>query len=111
MDTILHICRADHWREAQKLGEYRADSLATEGFIHCSTLEQVARTANHFYSGQTDLVLLVIDAGRVSAELRYETSDGDLFPHLYGPLDLDAVAEACPFAPAADSKFEQPKPN
>ncbi len=109
MNIILHICRAGDWREAQELGEYRADSLATEGFIHCSTLEQVAKTANRFYAGQMDLVLLVIDADRVPAELKYEAADGDLFPHLYGPLNLDAVAEARSFAPAAGGKFEPPE--
>ena len=109
MNIILHICRAEDWRGAQKLSEYRADSLAAEGFIHCSTPEQVAKTANRFYAGQADLVLLVVDADRVLAELRYEAADGNLFPHLYGPLNLDAVAEVRSFAPAADGIFEQPE--
>jgi uncharacterized protein (DUF952 family) len=108
MTIILHICSAQTWNEARRRGEYRADSLSTEGFIHCSTLEQVAKTANRFYAGQTGLVLLVIEAERVLAAIRYEAADADLFPHVYGPINLDAVLEVQPFSPAADGTFEPP---
>jgi uncharacterized protein (DUF952 family) len=108
MTILLHICSAQAWSEARRRGEYRADSLDTEGFIHCSTLEQVAKTANRFYAGQTDLVLLVIAAERVLAAIRYEAADADLFPHVYGPINLDAVLEVQSFSPAADGTFEPP---
>lgn len=108
MTKILHICQTDEWREAQRRGEYRAGSLETEGFIHCSTPAQVVRTANRFYAGQTDLVLLEIDAERVPAAVRYEAADGDWFPHIYGPLPLDAVTQARAFSPAADGTFAAP---
>lgn len=108
---ILHITTRADWETAQALGEYRADSLETEGFIHCSTPEQVLGPANSFYHGQTDLVLLIIDPARLSAELVYEDShqSGQAFPHIYGPLNFDAVTSAVPFPPLADGSFELPQ--
>ena len=65
--------------------------------------------ANARYKGRTDLVLLVLDPARVNAEIRYEESEpGQRFPHLYGPLNLDAVIAAVPFLPAPDGTFALP---
>ena len=91
---IFHITTRDAWDEAARSGSYRADTLATEGFIHCSEAHQVAEVANVRFSGRDDLVLLWIDPERVRAEIKYEdASDGSgTFPHIYGPLDIDAVA-------------------
>lgn len=107
---ILHITHRSDWETAQAAGEYRADSLAAEGFIHCSTVEQVLGPANEFYRGKDDLVLLVIDPARLAAELVYEDSYhiGTAFPHIYGPLNLDAVTSVVPFPPLADGTFELP---
>jgi len=99
MDTLLHICARSDWEKARERGEYRAASLASEGFIHLSTPDQVAATGRRFYRGQTGLVLLVVDTGRALPEVRYEAADGALFPHLYGPLPLDAVVEIRDFEP------------
>jgi uncharacterized protein (DUF952 family) len=109
MTTLFHITTHEAWRQALIEGVYRADSLETEGFIHCSTIHQVVRTANRFYAGQTDLVLLVIDANRLDAELIYEESEpGERFPHLYGPLDLDAVSQSLPFQADPSGLFALP---
>lgn len=107
---ILHITHRPDWEAAQATGEYRADSLAAEGFIHCSTVEQVLGPANEFYRSQDDLVLLVIDPARLAAELVYEDSyqTGTAFPHIYGPLNLDAVTDVVPFPPRPDGTFELP---
>ncbi len=107
---ILHIALADEWDAARALGQYRADSLATEGFIHCSTAAQVLIPANERFHGRTDLLLLVIDPARLAAELVYEDcyETGQAFPHLYGPLNLDAVLRAMPFPPSADGSFVLP---
>ena len=111
MSTILfHIARRMDWQQAQASGSYRPESLASEGFIHCSTPAQLVATANRFFRGQTDLVLLAIARGRVTAEVRddFVTVENQTFPHIWGPLNLDAVVRARPFAPNADGNYELP---
>jgi uncharacterized protein (DUF952 family) len=104
---------------AQKSGEYRAHSLQNEGFIHCSTPQQIVQVADSFYSGRHGLVLLVIDPQRLRPDLRWEPPahpnpqadlppSEELFPHLYGPLNLDAVVKVLDFEPKADGKFSLP---
>lgn len=108
MDTLFHICDRADWREAQGSGEYRAASLDGEGFIHCSTAGQAAATADRFYRGRRGLVLLVIDPARVRPPVRYEAAGGSLFPHVYGPLNLDAVVDVRGFEPGEDGTFPPP---
>ncbi|MGQ9927271.1 MAG: DUF952 domain-containing protein [Chloroflexaceae bacterium] len=106
---IYHITRNAAWTAARAAGSYAADSLATEGFIHFSTRDQVLRVANTLFHGQTGLVLLVVDPARLSAPLRYEEAHpGEYFPHLYGPLNLDAVVAMYPFSPQPDGSFHWP---
>ncbi|MDX2230275.1 MAG: DUF952 domain-containing protein [Leptolyngbyaceae cyanobacterium bins.349] len=107
---IFHITNRADWQQAQTLGAYQADSLATEGFIHCSQAEQVTWVANQFYRGLPDLVLLCIDPAKLTAELQYDQIEtGDRFPHLYGALNLDAVVEVLAFPPQADGTFQWPQ--
>jgi uncharacterized protein (DUF952 family) len=91
---IFHITTREAWDEAARAGEYRGDTLESEGFIHCSEQHQVAGVANAVFAGREDLVLLQIDPSQVRAEIRYEDApDGaGRFPHIYGPLNADAVA-------------------
>lgn len=116
--VIYHIATRADWEHALASGEYTRSTadrtLAEEGFIHASQASQVARTANKFYrAAPGDLVLLVIDEGRLRAEVRYEDVSGaggeggaELpFPHIYGPLNTDAVLEALPFAAGPDGTF------
>ncbi len=92
MTTIFHITSRNAWAEAKLLGSYSSDTLTTEGFTHCSTADQVQRSARKFFKGKTDLVLLHITQANVHPEVRYEAAgSGELFPHIYGPLNLDAV--------------------
>ena len=102
---IVHIVEKKVWEQAQQAGEYRAASLATEGFIHSSRPEQVLRVANRFYRGIPDLLLLWIDPQRLLAPLRFEASDGEIFPHIYGALNLDSVIRVCELAPDADGVY------
>ncbi|MBA3542154.1 MAG: DUF952 domain-containing protein [Deltaproteobacteria bacterium] len=88
---LFHILTRGAWEAAQQRGEYGAASLETEGFIHLSTARQWLATANRFYRGQPDLVLLGLEPDRLHAPVRYEAADGDEFPHLYGPVNLEAV--------------------
>ena len=108
--TILHICTEDAWLAAQEAGTYRAASLDTEGFIHCSTPAQVVGSANRYYAGQSGVVLLSIDPHKLTSPLKYErASSGDTFPHIYGPLNVDAVVEVVPFPCDADGAFTLPQ--
>lgn len=107
---IVHFCPRETWSAAQAIGEYRADSLPTEGFVHCSAPEQVHLPANAIARGRTDLVLLEIQADRLSAPVRWEPADpGDpasmRFPHVYGPIPVDAVVEVHDFPPGSDGTF------
>jgi uncharacterized protein (DUF952 family) len=102
---IVHICEKTAWEEAQVAGEYHPRSLDTEGFIHASLPEQVLRVANRFYAGQNGLLLLWIDPQRVRAPVRYEPADGELFPHIYGALNLDAVEATQLFPCDSDGLF------
>jgi uncharacterized protein (DUF952 family) len=108
---IFHITSRRQWEEAQAAGEYRGDTLDGEGFIHSSQRDQVVRVANALFRGRRDLVLLCIDPVRVQPEIRYEPGgphSAEQFPHLYGPLNLDAVVEVLPFAPEPDGTFRLP---
>jgi uncharacterized protein (DUF952 family) len=107
---IVHICERAAWVQAQKSGEYRPASLAMEGFIHASQPAQVLEVANRFYLEKQDLLLLWIDPQRLRPELRYEPADGDLFPHIYGALNLVAVVAVDSFPPDADGVFRQLPP-
>jgi uncharacterized protein (DUF952 family) len=113
MKTILHITTRAAWQSAKLGGVYEPPSLATEGFIHCSTADQVVATANAFFRGAQDLVLLVIDEASATAHVRYEpAADGrtdGLFPHLYGALNLDAVVRVVEFPSNSDGSFSLPQ--
>ncbi len=90
--ALFHLVARSTWQEARARGEYRA-ALERDGFIHLSTERQWPGARRRFFAGATDLVLLVIDEARLTAPVRFERVDGDEFPHLYGPLNLDAVTE------------------
>ncbi|NNJ11208.1 DUF952 domain-containing protein [Chloroflexales bacterium ZM16-3] len=106
---IYHIAAQADWQAAQAAGQYTADSLAAEGFIHCSTRAQVIGTAARFFAGRRDLLLLEIETARLTSELRYEEGEpGVLFPHVYGSINLDAVVAAYSFAPGPDGAFAMP---
>lgn len=106
---IYHITSHDRWEAAHHEGQYLADSLETEGFIHCSTADQVERSLNRFYAGQEEVLLLRIDPERLTSELKYEPAHGEDFPHIYGPLNHDAVS-AVELVRADDSgRFHYPQ--
>jgi uncharacterized protein (DUF952 family) len=117
---IYHITTRAAWEAAQHSGFYTADSLAQEGFIHASTVHQVLRVADAFYRHVPDCVLLCIDPARLTAPLRLEppihpqpeaplpTAAQELFPHLYGRLNVEAVTQVLPFAPGADGRYTLP---
>jgi glutathione S-transferase len=87
-------------------------SLAEVGFVHCGFEEQVARVANTLFRGVPRLVVLRIAIDRLNAEVRCESlqSGTEVFPHIYGPLNLDAVVAVMPLRPSADGIFTFPLP-
>ena len=112
MSLIYHIATAADWERARRDGEYSTSTigktLADEGFLHASQASQVADVANRYYQDiADDLLVLVIDPDRVRARIRYENVPGaDLpYPHIYGPLNPDAVVAARPLIPAPDGTF------
>ncbi len=105
MPVILHIAREADWARAKEAGVYAPESLAREGFVHASFLEQVLAVANALFRGERNLVLLVIDPERLDAPLLVEGG----YPHIYGPVKLDAVVAALPFPPGPDGRFGWPE--
>ena len=93
MATIYKICRASEWDEAVRSGAFRGSAVdVRDGYIHFSTAVQVAETAAKHFAGQTDLVLVAVDADRLGDKLTWEPSRGGaLFPHLYAELPVDAA--------------------
>jgi uncharacterized protein (DUF952 family) len=108
MPRIFHITTGAAWDAAKRAGRYTADSLETEGFIHCSHADQVAWVANTRFRGRTDLVLLHVDEAAVGAEVRRENLEGGstLFPHVYGPLPVSAVMDVTRLVPSPDGTFD-----
>jgi uncharacterized protein (DUF952 family) len=90
---IYHVVIATDWQKAVQQGFYEAASLASEGFIHTSKAEQVKGVLERYYKDQSNLLLLHIDETKLSATLKYELapSVNELFPHIYGRLNIDAV--------------------
>jgi uncharacterized protein (DUF952 family)/L-amino acid N-acyltransferase YncA len=90
---FYHIVDQSSWLQALKVGVYEHPSLSLEGFIHGSERSQVLATANRYFQGQRNLLVLEIDASRLKAPFRFENTSGgtELFPHVYGPINLDAV--------------------
>lgn len=98
MELIYKIAPASLWREAQEKGRFEGAPVdLADGFIHFSTRDQVAETAAKWFHGQADLMLIGVDSKKLGEALHFEPSRGGaLFPHLYGPLPLDAVVFATP---------------
>lgn len=109
--TIYKISPASAWREAERQGFYKgsADDLR-DGFIHFSTAAQVAETARKHYFGQTGLFLIAVDADALGDALRWERSRNDeLFPHLYGELDIGAVTAILDLRARSDGYHDIPE--
>jgi uncharacterized protein (DUF952 family) len=108
MSVMFHITTPEAWQQAQATGAYTADSLASEGFIHCSDPHQVAWVANTRFRGRADLLVLHVREEAVDAAVRRENLEGGawLFPHVYGPIAVGAVVAVTPLSPAADGSFD-----
>lgn len=96
MPIIYHVTTAAEWQAAKASGMYTSPSLQAEGFIHCSSGDaQVAGVLQRYFANKTDLVKLVIDTDKLASRFIYEwsPSTADTFPHIYGPINVDAVIQ------------------
>lgn len=95
MQIIYHITTKKEWENALENGFYEAKSLAIEGFIHCSTIDQVNGVLERYFKDATDIIKLTIDISKLTHKLVFELapSINEVFPHIYGILNLDAVIE------------------
>ena len=89
---LFHVAENDAWLAGEAAGRYSPASLEAEGFVHLSTAAQVHETIRRHFAGKWGLVLLTVDPERLTSELKWEEGEpGELFPHVYGPIDVDAV--------------------
>src|ERR1700730_5361626 len=95
MPIIYHITTKREWEAAKPNGKYEASSLKEEGFIHCSEERQIPGVLERFFLTKTDLVKLVINTDKLTSQLIYDWSPSleDTFPHIYGPINVEAVTE------------------
>jgi len=107
---IFHIAYKKNWNDSLETGEYITESLDKEGFIHCSPLEKIEESANKFFKGQIDLVILCIDESKVTSNIVWEDlyNTNFKFPHLYGKLNVDAVLRAIDLEPDESGRFNLP---
>lgn len=111
MTMIYHMCRAEEWAAAVAAGSYAGSSQdRADGFIHFSTRDQIVESARKHRAGQDGLLLVAVEADRLGDRLRWEPSrGGDLFPHLYGPLDPAESASICPLPLGPDGRHVFPE--
>jgi uncharacterized protein (DUF952 family) len=105
---IYHFCPRADWAAAE--GVYTAESLESQGFIHCSPLDHVHVSATMRARGRDDLVVLEIDEARLPAPAVWEDGDppdpdGRQFPHVYGPIPVSAVVRVHDLRPGPDGSF------
>ncbi len=93
--VIFHLTPLQAWEHAQDAGFYEAPSLQEEGFIHCSTEEQVEQVLQRHFKTHENLVKLIIDPSRLTSKLQYDYNEklNQSFPHIYGPLNIEAVTQ------------------
>lgn len=103
--TIYHLAFRADWENGLAAGEYRAPSLADEGFIHASADEaQMLRVAARLFTGRDDLLALDVDTERLPADspiIREPARSGEIYPHVYGPINPDAVLRVRALVPDA----------
>lgn len=106
-NILYHMLPAEDWAQAQVAGSYEAESLHSEGFIHCSgTPEVVVQVANRLYRRLPGAwLVLLLDEAAIAAPVRWDAVEDTHFPHIYGALNLDAVKQVIPFPRDAEGNF------
>lgn len=92
---VYHIVLPETWESAKNGSSYSADSLETEGFIHCSYDHQLDEVIERYYADAKELVILKVEIGKLTSKLVSEPSTGgEIYPHIYGPINKEAVADS-----------------
>lgn len=108
MRQIYHLIPKADWAKANQAA-YEAPSLATEGFIHCCNRDQIGRVANLYYAQDPELLLLCINADRLSAPVRDEDPGiGQRFPHVYGLINREAIVSIAPMQRGPEGRWVVP---
>jgi uncharacterized protein (DUF952 family) len=107
-DLLFHITTKDDWKQYNNSGSYEPESLDSNGFIHFSTGEQVETAANTFFGDKDEILLLVIDATTLHEDIKYEKDEdtGEKFPHLYSPLNTNAIIDKITIKAEKDGTFD-----
>ncbi|WDE13143.1 DUF952 domain-containing protein [Thalassomonas haliotis] len=105
-DYIYLLSSKAEYQQAQHNGELTRDSLAEEGFIHASPKHQLSRIANKYHTTTIEPLVMVVDKSRITNEVKWEPATGGLYPHIYGPLNMDAVIRTVPIALSASGNFD-----
>lgn len=91
---IYHVTTLSWWSKFRSTDSYESENLRREGFIHCATREQVQGVLERYFAGQKKLLLLHINTEQLKSELKYEVAtNGEEFPHVYGPINRDAIVK------------------
>jgi uncharacterized protein (DUF952 family) len=98
MALIFHVTTSDAWNEALVKGSYRHPSLEKEGFIHCCEERQLPGVLERYFAGMRQLIRLAIDTDKLKSKwlMEWSPATADHFPHIYGPLNPDAVTMVLP---------------
>ena len=96
--NIFHITEQSTWQETKYHSFYEGDTLSVDGFIHCCLFEQIEDVLLNWFKGKHDVVILEIDTEILLSPVKYENLEGglEMFPHVYGPINLDAVINEKP---------------
>lgn len=106
-DPHIYVLISDaDYQTAKTSGTLYEDSLETDGFIHASPADELTRVANKYYSDVVDVQVMVVTTAKVDAPVKWEPATGGLYPHIYGPLNMDAVDYVVPVAPGPDGQFD-----
>lgn len=107
-DLIFHVVKKENWKSQKKDSRYHPESLDSDGFIHCSTGRTIEEVTNRLYKDQDDILLIIINTTLVEPEIRYENSGNSdtKYPHIYGPLNMDAVIDKIELASEDDGGYK-----
>lgn len=107
-DFIFHLVPEKVWKTSKQDSRYTPQSIESQGFIYCATGNQAEQVANRLYKGERRILLLVINTALVEPEIKYEedAQTGQKFPHIYGPLNSDAIVDRIRLVPENDGSFK-----